>query len=203
MHKKKSLRLDPEWQPWGPMALWMTPEVKEDQPERYEMNMGRLRMYERMREHSQMLKYSDRSKIGGMTQENVKKALTNAVKDMNNWLFKKEYGDHPNNVFVNFLKKSLAKESGGLHMLDRDTKCGIAPNSVMVTIKDDAVTDLHFYNTNWPSYGVKLLQTIREEAVKLDYKGLRGGAISMTHQATGFENTLDSLIKDISNFKIR
>lgn len=104
MHKRKrSLRLDPI----------LDEELRWDQPERYEMNMRRIRAWEQVREMSRMRHYADRRTLENMTREKVEKALSDAVRDMNNWLFKGEFGDHPNNVFVNFLKKSLAKESGG------------------------------------------------------------------------------------------
>ena len=206
MKQRNSVRLDPDWQPWGPLALWMTPDVAVDQPERYEMEFRRIRAWERVREESSHRRYSDASKIRNMTKDQVRRALETAVKDMNNWLFKGELGDHPNSAFVNFFKKTLAKEAGGLYMLDRDARNGISPSSILVTVKDKAVADLHFYTIGWPSYAVPLLQQIREESAKLNFRALKENKSVVTGLSANkgtLEQTLDNIIGSVASFKIK
>lgn len=161
--------------------IWaLDSEVPIDQPTRSHMNLSTVIKWQKVKELSVMNKRFITSKIRDMTDIQVGDALTEAVKDMNNWIFKKSTGEHPNNVFVNFLKKSLAKQIGSMSLLENECKHGFSPSNLIVDIRDGRVADLHFYENQWPAWGKGLLTKVRAHAATMDYKKLEGPALEVS-----------------------
>lgn len=179
--------------------------IRLDQPQRYNMHLQTINKWHKVREQAIMNRNWEASKIRNMTQVQVDEALKQAVTDMNNWLVKKETGEHPNNVFTNFLKKALGKVLGNIRFLDHENNKGLKPNNLLVDIQDNAVKDLHFYDTSWPKTGIELVKMLRITAARLDYRALAGmktpGNLTINIASLGFESQVNTILGDINSFQ--
>lgn len=194
------MRLDPKSQPVRNLLWGCDPDIVMSQPQRYAMNFARIARWERVKEASSRNKYDCQRRIRDMTPEQTFEALTDAVRNMNNWLHKKSAGDHPNSVFVNFLKKSLALKMGDISLLNEQCKDGFNPANIIVDIKDNRVADLHFYDSNWPIWGKDLLIKVRAAAASLDYKELSG--VVITTQESNVKEVMSGLDR-LANFSFQ
>lgn len=160
--------------------------------------------WERIREQHKLAKCKLRQEDMYQTQSTDVTTLEiqfqEVIRDFNKWLAngKGRDSDHPYSVFVNFLKKRVSLTNTALKIIN--------PSNIQVNFTDTQVTDIIFYDNNWPSWfitnNLKMLREASKEAVRKELALSNKNAIPDGSYEPTFAR-MDNIIDEINQFSFK